>query len=61
MKDFSHPNIIKLYEVIDDQNDDKLYLVLEFAAKGQIMDFDQREKRFKPNSEGRPFFSEREV
>ena len=25
------------------------------------MDFDQREKRFKPSAEGRPHFSEREV
>lgn len=34
LKEFSHPNIIKLYEVIDDPNDDKLYLVLEYAARG---------------------------
>ncbi len=61
LKEFSHPNIIKLYEVIDDPNDDKLYLVLEYAARGQIMEFEPRDKRFKPSAEGRPHFSEREV
>ena len=47
--------------MIDDVNDDKLYLVLEYAARGQIMDFDTREKKFKPNADGRAFYSEREV
>ena len=47
--------------MIDDANDDKLYLVLEYAHKGQIMDYDLREKKFKPTTEGRAFYSEREV
>lgn len=61
LKQLAHLNIIRLYEVIDDPNDDKLYLVLEYAAKGQIMDFDMREKKFRPNADGRAFYSEREV
>jgi serine/threonine protein kinase len=61
LKQLQHQNIIRLYEVIDDQNDDKLYLVLEYANKGQIMDYDLREKKFKPNADGRPYYSEREV
>ena len=32
-----HPNIIRLHEVIDDANDDKVYLLMEYASKGQIM------------------------
>jgi serine/threonine protein kinase len=34
LKELNHPNIIKLYEVIDDEKDDKLYLVLDYAEKG---------------------------
>ncbi len=34
LKQLTHQNIIRLHEVIDDQNDDKLYMVLEYAAKG---------------------------
>jgi [calcium/calmodulin-dependent protein kinase] kinase len=34
LKQVSHQNIIRLYEVIDDPNDDKLYLVLEYASRG---------------------------
>ncbi len=61
LKQLTHQNIIRLYEVIDDQNDDKLYMVLEYASKGQIMDYDARDKKFKPNAEGRAYYSEREV
>lgn len=34
LKELNHPNIIRLYEVIDDEKDDKLYLVLEYAERG---------------------------
>ena len=36
MKNLEHPNIIKLSEVIDDPEKKKLYLVMEFAAKGAL-------------------------
>ena len=32
-----HPNIVKLWEVIDDPNDDKLYLVMDYIKKGAAM------------------------
>jgi [calcium/calmodulin-dependent protein kinase] kinase len=34
MKKLNHPNIITLYEVIDDPEVDKLYLVIELAEGG---------------------------
>ena len=52
LKQVSHKNIIRLYEVIDDPNDDKLYLVLEYAARGQIMDYDSKDRKFRIVAEG---------
>jgi hypothetical protein len=48
MKKLQHPNLIRLHEVIDDDENDKLYLsksliliiiflVLDFAEKGEIL------------------------
>ena len=34
MGELSHPNIVKLYDVLED--DEHLYLVLELAEKGQL-------------------------
>ena len=36
-KMLNHPNIVKLKEVIDDNTDDKVYLIMEYASKGRIM------------------------
>ena len=37
---FNHPYIAKLYELIDDDNHDYLYLILEIADHGQIAKWD---------------------
>jgi len=37
MKRLDHPNIIKLYEVIDDSNEEKVFLILEYAEGGVVM------------------------
>jgi len=37
MKKMDHPNVVKLFEVIDDPNTDKLYLVMEFVKKGAVL------------------------
>lgn len=37
MKKIDHPHLVKLYEVIDDPDDDKIYMVMEYMQKGSIM------------------------
>ncbi|KAK8800021.1 hypothetical protein WA588_002840 [Blastocystis sp. NMH] len=37
MKRLSHPNLVKLIDVVDDEKGDKLYMILEYIEKGQIM------------------------
>ena len=34
LKEFTHPNIIRLHEVIDDDKEDKLYLIIDYAERG---------------------------
>ena len=40
MKKIDHPNLIRLHEVIDDESEDKLYMIIDFAIKGPILDWD---------------------
>ena len=42
MKKLDHPNIIKLYEVIEDEYKDKIILVMEYAEIGEIIKFCKR-------------------
>ncbi|CAG9327666.1 CAMKK1_1 [Blepharisma stoltei] len=39
MKKFNHINAVKLHEVIDDDERDKLYMVLDYCGKGAIMEW----------------------
>ena len=40
MKKLNHPNIIKLYEIIDDPNSEKLYLIMPVADYGESIEWD---------------------
>lgn len=42
----SHPNLIRLFEVLNEEKNDKLYLVLELAQNGTLMKYDEKEKSF---------------
>ncbi|RLN36589.1 hypothetical protein BBJ28_00013736 [Nothophytophthora sp. Chile5] len=46
MKKLSHSNLVKLHEVIDSLEDDKLFLVLELIRGGQIMHWDDKKFRY---------------
>ncbi|KAK1930128.1 putative serine/threonine-protein kinase [Phytophthora citrophthora] len=46
MKKLAHSNLVKLYEVIDSPDDDKLFLVLELIRGGQIMHWDDKKFRY---------------
>lgn len=37
MKKLNHPNLVSLIEVLDDPEEDSLYMVLEMCKKGVIM------------------------
>ncbi|XP_029693382.1 calcium/calmodulin-dependent protein kinase kinase 2-like [Takifugu rubripes] len=38
LKKLDHPNVVKLVEVLDDPNEDHLYMVFELVKKGPIME-----------------------
>lgn len=37
MKKLDHPNLVGLIEVLDDPDEDSLYMVLEMCKKGVVM------------------------
>lgn len=45
MKQLHHPNVLPLYKVIDDGENDTIMLILEFAT-GDIMQWDGKAKRY---------------
>jgi len=48
MKKLNHLNIIRLHEVIKDDDNDKLYMVIDYAEHGQIMNFDENTRKWTP-------------
>ncbi|KAJ3442846.1 serine/threonine kinase [Anaeramoeba flamelloides] len=61
MKRLSHPNIVKLYEVIEDEEKGIIYVVMECANGGTLHDFFESSKNKKlkmPLSQTRFFFKQ---
>tara|TARA_B110000285_G_scaffold163082_1_gene182126 strand:- start:675 stop:1019 length:345 start_codon:yes stop_codon:yes gene_type:complete len=44
-----HPNIIKLYEIIDDDKHDYMYVILELANMGQIAKWNADNEQYERN------------
>ena len=49
-KSLNHPNIVMLYEIIDDEEDEKIHLILNYCKHGEILTFDEDKMKFTPNS-----------
>ena len=43
MKKLDHPNVVKLVEVLDDPEDDNLYMVFEYLEGGEVGPFSSRQ------------------
>ena len=45
-RSLEHPHIVRMLEIIEDEQDnDKIYLVMEFAERGQINWFDEADTK----------------
>ena len=40
MKRLRHPNLVNLHDAVDDEEEDMLYLVIEYVPGGPLMDWD---------------------
>ena len=49
MKTIEHPHILKLIEVIDDPDCEKLYCFTQLSESGELMSWDSNQKIFHPN------------
>lgn len=54
MKKIRHQHLTKLFEVIDSPQDDKLFLVLEYVAGGQVMEWNEAECIYENERTGGP-------
>ncbi|CAI2366219.1 unnamed protein product [Moneuplotes crassus] len=43
---FNHPNVIKIFEIIEDDSKDTIYLVIEFCHFGQISDWNRSSDKY---------------
>lgn len=49
MKRLDNPNMIKICEVIDDPNSEKLYIVMPVVDYGDCIEWDENKLTFSPN------------
>lgn len=46
MKSLNHPNVVRMHEMIDDEEDQNLFIVLDYAAKGELLSFNEESSTF---------------
>ena len=46
MKKLQHANVVRLFEVIDDDVGQRLFLVMEYVSLGQVMQWDSSRRRY---------------
>lgn len=46
MQKLDHPNVIRMHEMIDDEEDKNLFLVIDYAANGQLLAFNEDTGKF---------------
>ena len=46
MQQLGHPNIMRLHAVVDDKEAEGIYLILPFAEKGALMEWDVRTQAY---------------
>ena len=61
MKMIDSESIVKLHEVIDIEDHDKLIMIIDFCARGEIMSWDPDTQLFAPCFRDLEFFSEEEI
>jgi [calcium/calmodulin-dependent protein kinase] kinase len=56
LKKLDHPNIIKLYEILHNHQKQKIYLILEYAEYGDIVEYDEDKGIFSINKHLEKFY-----
>jgi len=59
-KGLDHENVVRLHEILTDEDNEKLYLILDNCEKGEIMKWDMETKLYTPWN-GKEYFSEDEI
>jgi [calcium/calmodulin-dependent protein kinase] kinase len=61
LKKLDHPNIIKLIEILHNYKKEKIYLILEFADYGDIVDYDEENNIFSINKNISKIYNEKKI
>ena len=61
LKKLVHPNIVKLIEILHNYKKEKIYLILEFADYGDIVDYDEENNIFSINKNISKIYNEKKI
>ena len=61
LKKLDHPNIIKLIEILHNYKKEKIYLILEYADYGDIVDYDEENNIFSINKNISNIYNEKKI